>query len=84
MIDSTAVIARDRHSPIRIHVRQSGLLTMMFTAFEEHETRFARELSRRVPAKVRAGIVAMSRNLGLLDPRWLCHVLGDVQYQRSV
>jgi hypothetical protein len=60
-----------------------GYSPMMFTAFEEHETRFAQELSRRVPAKVCADIVAMSRNLDLLDPRWLCHVLGAVQYQRS-
>jgi hypothetical protein len=42
---------------------------MMFTAFEEHETRFAQELSRRVAAKVCADIAAMSRNLDLLDPQ---------------
>jgi hypothetical protein len=61
-----------------------GYSPMMFTAFKGQETRFAQELSRRVPAKVCADIAAMSRNLDLPDPRWLCHVLGDVQYQRSV
>ena len=42
---------------------------------EAHEARFTRELSTRVPDKVCAEIVAMSRNLDALDPRWLCGVL---------
>ena len=50
-----------------------GYPSMMFAAFEEQGA------SSR---KVCADIVAMSRNLDLLDPR-LCHVLGAVQYQRS-
>ena len=33
-----------------------GYSPMMFTAFEEHETRFAQELSRRVPAKICAAL----------------------------
>jgi 2-methylcitrate dehydratase PrpD len=37
----------------------------------EHEARFIQELSSRVPEKVCSDIVAMSRNLDQLDPRWL-------------
>src|SRR5262245_39035754 len=45
-----------------------------FTA-TEHEARFTNELSTRVSEKTCAGIVAMSRDLDRLDPRWLCGVL---------
>ena len=38
---------------------------------EEHEARFAQELSSRVPETVCSEIVAMSRNLDQLDPHWL-------------
>jgi 2-methylcitrate dehydratase PrpD len=47
-----------------------------FTA-AEHETRFTQELSRRVPAKVCAEIVRMSKDLDRLDPRWLGRVLSE-------
>jgi 2-methylcitrate dehydratase PrpD len=45
-----------------------------FTA-EEHETRFVQELSTRVSDKVCAEIIAMSKDLDRLDPRWLGRVL---------
>jgi 2-methylcitrate dehydratase PrpD len=45
-----------------------------FTA-AEHEARFVQELSSRVPDKVCAEIIAMSRDLDRLDPRWLGQVL---------
>jgi 2-methylcitrate dehydratase PrpD len=41
----------------------------------EHEARFTQELSSRVPEKICSEIVAMSRNLDQLDPRWLGRVL---------
>jgi 2-methylcitrate dehydratase PrpD len=44
----------------------------------EHEARFTQELSRRVPEKLCAEIVAMSRNLDQLDPRWLGRMLSGV------
>jgi 2-methylcitrate dehydratase PrpD len=37
----------------------------------EHEARFIQELSSRVPEKVCSDIVAISRQLDQLDPRWL-------------
>ena len=45
-----------------------------FTA-AEHEARFTRELSRRVPERVCAEIVGMSKDLDNLDPRWITRVL---------
>ena len=42
---------------------------------QEHEARFVQELSTRVPDKTCAEIVAMSRDLDRLDPRWLMHAL---------
>jgi 2-methylcitrate dehydratase PrpD len=46
-----------------------------FTA-DEHSARFTQELSRRVSARTCADIIAMTRNLDSLDPRWLCRALG--------
>jgi 2-methylcitrate dehydratase PrpD len=46
-----------------------------FTA-HEHSARFTQELSRRVSARTCADIIAMTRNLDSLDPRWLCRALG--------
>jgi 2-methylcitrate dehydratase PrpD len=43
----------------------------------EHEARFTQELSRRLPAKICAEIVRMSKDLDRLDPRWLGHVLSE-------
>ena len=45
---------------------------------EEHEARFIQELSSRVSDKVCAEIVAMSKELDRLDPRWLGRVLSAV------
>ena len=42
---------------------------------DEHEARFTQELSSRVPDKVCAEIIAMSKDLDRLDPRWLGRVL---------
>jgi 2-methylcitrate dehydratase PrpD len=42
---------------------------------EEHEARFVEELSTRLSDKVCAEIVAMSRDLERLDPRWLGRTL---------
>jgi 2-methylcitrate dehydratase PrpD len=42
---------------------------------EEHEARFVQELSSRVSDKDCADIIAMSRDLDRLDPRWLGRVL---------
>ena len=41
----------------------------------EHEARFTQELSQRVGYKTCAEIVAMSRDLDRLDPRWLGQAL---------
>src|SRR5262249_15393196 len=94
----TAVIARDQHSPIGISCWQSGVTRPRCSppsrstrrdlpGAVEDLSRSCRkpveELTRRVPAKVCADTVVMSGNLELLDLRWLCHVLGAVQYQRS-
>ena len=43
----------------------------------EHEARFTQELSRRLPAKICAEIVRMSKDLDRLDPRWLGRVLSE-------
>jgi 2-methylcitrate dehydratase PrpD len=51
-----------------------GSPSQPFTA-QEHEARFVQELSTRVSDKVCAEIVAMSRDLDRLDPRWLMHAL---------
>ncbi len=42
---------------------------------EEHEARFVQELSSRVSDKVCADIIAVSKELDRLDPRWLGQVL---------
>jgi len=42
---------------------------------EEHEARFVQELSSRVSDKVCAEIVALSKDLDRLDPRWLGQAL---------
>ena len=42
---------------------------------EEHEARFVQELSSRVSDKICADIIAMSKDLDRLDPRWLGRTL---------
>jgi len=51
-----------------------GSPSQPFTA-QEHEARFGEELSTRLPDKVCADIVGMSRDLDSLDPRWLGRAL---------
>ena len=51
-----------------------GSPSQPFTA-EEHEARFMQELSSRLPDRVCAEIVAMSKDLDRLDPRWLGRTL---------
>jgi 2-methylcitrate dehydratase MmgE/PrpD-like protein len=46
---------------------------------EEHEARFVQELSSRVPETVCGEIIAMSRDLDRLDPRWLGQALGGTR-----
>ena len=47
-----------------------------FTA-QEHEARFMQELSGRVSDQVCAEIIAVSKDLDRLDPRWLGRVLSS-------
>ena len=49
-----------------------------FTA-PEHEARFVQELSSRVSDKACADIIAMSKDLDRLDPRWLGQVLSGAR-----
>ena len=43
---------------------------------QEHETRFAQELTRRVSDRVCTEIIATANDLDRLDPRWLGRTLG--------
>ena len=69
-----SVTLRDGHKLSKLVRAPKGSPSQPFTA-AEHEARFTQELSSRVPAKVCAEIVAMSRDLDRLDPRWLGRVL---------
>jgi len=51
-----------------------GSTSRPFTA-QEHEGRFARELSKRVSDKVCADIISVAKDLDRLDPRWLGRAL---------
>jgi 2-methylcitrate dehydratase PrpD len=64
------VTLRDGRTLSRLVPAPKGSPSQPFTG-EEHEARFIQELSSRVPDKVCSEIVAMSRNLDRLDPRWL-------------
>jgi 2-methylcitrate dehydratase PrpD len=71
-----SVQLRDGRSLSLLVRAPKGSASDPFTA-AEHETRFTQELSRRVPAKVCAEIVRMSKDLDRLDPRWLGRVLSE-------
>jgi 2-methylcitrate dehydratase PrpD len=73
-----SVTLRDGRAPSKLVPAPKGSPAQPFTA-AEHEARFTRELSRRVPEKTCAEIVAMSRDLDRLDPRWLCAILAGAQ-----
>jgi 2-methylcitrate dehydratase PrpD len=70
-----AVTLRDGRTVSKLVAAPKGSPAQPFTA-AEHEARFMQELSQRLPEKVCAGIVAMSRDLDRLDPKWLGQVLG--------
>ena len=44
---------------------------------EEHEARFTHELASRVPDKVCSELIALSKDLDRLDPRWLGRALSS-------
>ena len=51
--------------------------TLAIAADPDESRRFTQELSRRVPVLVCAQIVAMSKDLDNLDPRWITRVLSE-------
>jgi 2-methylcitrate dehydratase PrpD len=69
-----SVVLRDGRRLSKLVAAPKGSSSRPFTS-EEHEARFTQELSSRVSAKVCAEIVAVSRDLDRLDPRWLGRVL---------
>ena len=71
-----SVVLRDGRNLALLVPAPKGSAGNPFTA-TEHEQRFTQELSRRIPAKICAEIVRMSKDLDRLDPRWLGRVLGE-------
>jgi 2-methylcitrate dehydratase PrpD len=69
-----SVTLRDGRTLSLLVPAPKGSPSRPFTA-DEHEARFTQELSSRVPAATCARIVAMSKDLDQLDPRWLAHAL---------
>ena len=69
-----SVVLRDGRKLSKLVPAPKGSPSQPFTA-AEHEARFTQELSTRVPEKVCAEIVAMSRDLDTLDPKWLGEAL---------
>jgi 2-methylcitrate dehydratase PrpD len=72
------VTLRDGRTLSRLVAAPKGSPAQPFTG-AEHEARFTQELSSRVPEKVCAEIVAMSRNLDQLDPLWLGRALSGAR-----
>jgi 2-methylcitrate dehydratase PrpD len=70
-----SVRLRDGRSLTKFVAAPKGSAGDPFTG-AEHEARFVAELSRRVPDRVCAEIIAMAHDLDRLDPRWLGQVLG--------
>jgi 2-methylcitrate dehydratase PrpD len=69
-----SVTLRDGRTLSKLVPAPKGSPSQPFTA-AEHEARFTQELSNRVSSRVCAEIVAMSRDLDRLDPKWLGRVL---------
>jgi len=69
-----SVTLRDGRKLSKLVPAPKGSPSQPFTD-AEHEARFTQELSNRVPIKVCSEIVAMSRNLDQLDPKWLGRAL---------
>jgi 2-methylcitrate dehydratase PrpD len=65
-----SVTLRDGRNLSKLVAAPKGSPTLPFTG-TEHEARFTQEMSTRVSEKICLEIVAMSRNLDQLDPRWL-------------
>jgi 2-methylcitrate dehydratase PrpD len=65
-----SVTLRDGRNISKLVAAPKGSPSLPFTGVE-HEARFTQEMSTRVSDKVSLEIVAMSRNLDKLDPRWL-------------
>jgi 2-methylcitrate dehydratase PrpD len=65
-----SVTLRDGRNLSKLVAAPKGSPTLPFTG-AEHEARFTQEMSTRVSEKICLEIVAMSRNLDQLDPRWL-------------
>jgi 2-methylcitrate dehydratase PrpD len=70
------VTLRDGRALSRLVRAPKGSASDPFTG-AEHEARFTKELSRRIPERLCAEIIAMSKNLDHLDPRWLGNVLSE-------
>ena len=69
-----SVRLRDRRELVKFVPAPKGSAGDPFTG-EEHEARFVQELSRRVPDRACAEIIAMSKDLDRLDPRRLGQML---------
>lgn len=69
-----SVTLRDGRTLSKLVPAPKGSPSQPFTG-TEHEARFTQELSTRVSEKMCAEIVAMSRDLDRLDPRWLGQTL---------
>jgi 2-methylcitrate dehydratase PrpD len=69
-----SVTLRDGRKLSKLVRAPKGSPSQPFTG-EEHEARFTQELQSRVSDEVCGEIVAMSRDLDRLDPRWLGRVL---------
>jgi len=73
-----SVVLRDGRKLSMLVPAPKGSPSQPFTA-AEHEARFAQELSSRVGDKACAEIVAISRDLDRLDPRWLGRTLSGAR-----
>ena len=69
-----SVVLRDGRKLSKLVPAPKGSPSQPFTA-AEHEARFTQELSTRISEKTCAEIVAMSRDLDRLDPKWLGEAL---------
>ena len=67
---------RDGREFVKFVAAPKGSAGDPFTA-QEHEARFTQELSGRVSDQVCAEIIAVSKDLDRLDPRWLGRVLSS-------
>jgi 2-methylcitrate dehydratase PrpD len=71
-----SVTLRDGRKLSKLVAAPKGSPSQPFTG-EEHEARFIQELSTRIPEGVCSKIVAISRDLDQLDPRWLGRALSS-------